>query len=308
MVPFANPIGLSQRVLGNHLGRFGLETGTNFNREWFDFADTIRYMHYIRLLFDSIRPSHRPRHSSEKIRGSMTMDAESNVELIRTALLTEIQAMSTNKEEQFLKKTLYSLAVTADIVLDLHCDSDAVMHMYTHDRLWPQMADLAAEMQSQCTLLAGASGGNPFDEAYSCPWAVLADKFPEFPIPMACQSATLELRGELDVRTLDDTSIPFIITDHSLSSLTGERRAGKQGCTGTLSISAMSRVHRYPPRVNNYENIVCMCLIFYHSAVHPDRPLSVPKLFRDASPLTGVDMIQATGAGIIAWYVKLRTI
>lgn len=177
IVPFANPIGLSQRVLGNHLGRFGLETGTNFNREWFDFADII----------------------SGKIRDRLTSRAESNVEIIRSALLEEIQAMNTNKEEQLLKKTLYKMAVDADLVLDLHCDSDAVMHMYTHERLWPQMQDLAAEIQSECTLLAGASGGNPFDEAFSCPWAFLADKFPEFPIPMACQSATLELRGELDV-------------------------------------------------------------------------------------------------------------
>ena len=74
------------------------------------------------------------------------------------------------------------------------------MHMYTHDRLWPQLSDLAIELESECQLLAPSSGGNPFDECMSCPWADLADQFPGFPIPMACQSSTIELRGEIDVR------------------------------------------------------------------------------------------------------------
>ena len=52
------------------------------------------------------------------------------------------------------------------------------------------------------------TGGNPFDDACSCPWGLLGDQFPSHPIPMACQSATVELRGESDV------------------SLTGEKKIG----------------------------------------------------------------------------------
>lgn len=74
------------------------------------------------------------------------------------------------------------------------------MHMYTHDRLWPQLADLCALLGSETNIIDPDSGGNCFDEACSSPWAVLADKFPEFPIPMACQSTTVELRGLYDVR------------------------------------------------------------------------------------------------------------
>ena len=76
---------------------------------------------------------------------------------------------------------------------------DAVMHLYTHDRLWPQLADLSAALGSRCNIVDSESGGWSFDEANSNPWARLADRFPGFPIPMACQSATVELRGELDV-------------------------------------------------------------------------------------------------------------
>lgn len=81
----------------------------------------------------------------------------------------------------------------------ISCHVDAVMHMYTHDRLWPKLSDLAAEIGSECHLLAASSGGNPFDEVMSCPWAALQDEFPDCDIPMACESTTIELRGELDV-------------------------------------------------------------------------------------------------------------
>ena len=99
-----------------------------------------------------------------------------------------------------MKKELFKLAAVADIVLDLHCDSVALMHMYTHDKCWPHFKDLCVELQSYAQLLSPVSGGNPFDEACSTVWAALGEKYPQFPIPMGCQSATVELRGQLDVR------------------------------------------------------------------------------------------------------------
>ena len=73
------------------------------------------------------------------------------------------------------------------------------MHTYTHDRLWPELADLSAAIGSKCNLIAPKSGGEPFDEAFSCPWATLMDTFPQHPIAMDCRSATVELRGENEV-------------------------------------------------------------------------------------------------------------
>lgn len=48
------------------------------------------------------------------------------------------------KEEEEMKRALLLQAIDADITIDLHCDSDAAVHMYTHDRLWPKLRDLAA--------------------------------------------------------------------------------------------------------------------------------------------------------------------
>ena len=66
------------------------------------------------------------------------------------------------------------LAHDADLVLDLHADNQAVMHLYTGTPLWPEVRDLAAELGARAVLLAEVSGGNPFDEACSGPWWALA--------------------------------------------------------------------------------------------------------------------------------------
>jgi uncharacterized protein len=177
IVPFANPIGLSQQLLGSHVGRFSLETGVNFNRGYLDLRELV----------------------AENVADKLSKDSALNVEMVRNAIAVEIDNMKAAGEEAHLKKILLKLASSSDVVLDLHCDSDAVLHMYTHNKLWPNLADLAAELGSECHLLAVAAGGFPFDDACSCPWAYLADRFPSFPIPMACESATVELRGESDV-------------------------------------------------------------------------------------------------------------
>ena len=124
VIPFANPIGLSQNILGSHMGRFSLSSGTNFNRDWPDVGKQV----------------------IEKIRGELTQDVDRNVATIRAAILEELEGMRPLKEDAAMKHALFKLAATADIALDLHCDSDAVMHMYTHDNLWPEFSDLAVRL------------------------------------------------------------------------------------------------------------------------------------------------------------------
>ena len=177
IVPFANPIGLSQHVLGSQLGRFSVESGINFNRDYADVGPAV----------------------AARIGDKLCSNSLINVELIRVAMIEELATLNIKGGEAGMKKILFEMACTSDIVLDLHCDSDAVMHMYTHSKLWPNLSDLAAELGSEVHLLALQAGGLPFDDACSCPWAYLAERFPSFPIPMACESATIELRGESDV-------------------------------------------------------------------------------------------------------------
>jgi predicted deacylase len=119
--------------------------------------------------------------------------------LIREALRAELDAWEIANPAEAMKKALLTLAIEADLVLDMHCDSEAVPHLYTHTRSAEAFAPLSALLGAHAYLLAEESGDEPFDEACSRPWAELADRFPDHPVPFGCHSATLEFRGERDV-------------------------------------------------------------------------------------------------------------
>ena len=177
LLPVANPIGVSQWRDDVLQGRFDFFNSINFNRRHFDITDRI----------------------AETISGQLGADAGKNVALIRKTAGKVIASMDPKDEAEYLKHQLLSLSYDADIVLDLHCDAEALMHVYLGTPLWPDAADLSAQLGAEVTLLAEESGGSPFDEACSGVWWQLAKKFPEYPLPSACLSATVELRGIADV-------------------------------------------------------------------------------------------------------------
>ncbi|MCY4755950.1 succinylglutamate desuccinylase/aspartoacylase family protein [Pelomonas aquatica] len=178
LVPMANPIGLSQFLLHAHLGRFELMSGENFNRHYPDHVDAVAA---------SVEPQ-------------LGADAAANVAILRRALKAAVLATPVDTELQSLRRTLMGLSCDADIVLDLHCDAQAVMHLYAETPCWPDCEPLARFLGARLTLLAQDSGDSPFDEACSRVWWKWGRHFGgRFPIPQACLSATVELRGATDV-------------------------------------------------------------------------------------------------------------
>ncbi len=177
VVPVANPIGLSQRVMGGLLGRFDLADGINFNRGYPALADAV----------------------ARAVSDRLTDDAAGNAALIRAALLHANATTEATTPAEHLKRLLLSLALDADLVLDLHCENEGVVHLYTLTPLADQVQPLAALLGAQALLLASESGGHPFDEACSAPWLALQARFPGHSIPLACCAVTVELRGEADV-------------------------------------------------------------------------------------------------------------
>ncbi|WP_376989478.1 succinylglutamate desuccinylase/aspartoacylase family protein [Bosea sp. R86505] len=177
LVPVANPLGLSQQVLGQPVGRFSLGDGCNFNREFPDLGATLGPMLADRL----------------------TDDPDANLATIRAALRDALAEHKPLTPAQHLKTALLGLALSADLVLDLHCDAEAAMHLYTHTASAGTFAPLAALLGARAVLLAEVSGGDPFDEAVSRPWADIAHAFPDKPVPFGCHSITVELRGQRDV-------------------------------------------------------------------------------------------------------------
>lgn len=177
LVPQANPIGIAQQEYGFLQGRFDVTSGRNFNRDYPDLADGV----------------------ANAVAGQLGADPQANVAVIRAAMGSALEQIMPSGPLETLRKTLMELAYDADLVLDLHADNEALLHLYVGTPLWPDAADLAAELDARAVLTAEVSGGHPFDEACGGPWWQLAKRFPDLPIPPACLSATVELRSNDDV-------------------------------------------------------------------------------------------------------------
>ena len=178
LVPVANPIGLAQSLAHSASGRFDFHSGENFNRNYPDLT--------LALI--------------ARVEGKLNQDPAHNRLEIRHAMQAELAELVCIDELASLRRTLLQLAVDADVVLDLHCDFEAVPHMYVGTPLWAEAEPLARFLRAEAVLLATRSGGNPFDEACAKTWWELAAHFEgKFPIPLACFATTIELRGVKDV-------------------------------------------------------------------------------------------------------------
>ncbi len=152
VVPVANPIGASQHLFGQQMGRFDTASRTNFNRGYPNLP----------------RPD---------------------------AALLATEGPRAGAEA--LKMRLLALALPHDIVLDLHCDDEAVPYVYLHSALWPGAQDLAAALGAEAAVLwDGPDGGNAFEEAALAPWLTLPPAEARFERRVV---ATVEFRGRADV-------------------------------------------------------------------------------------------------------------
>lgn len=235
VVPAANPIGLAQWRDDVLQGRFDFVNSINFNRQHYDLIGQL----------------------GDKVAPLLGDDPDENIRVIRSCSAEIIASAQVEDEASSLKLLLLSLSHDADIILDLHCDLEALMHVYLGTPLWPGAKDLSAQMGAEATLLAADSGGAPFDEANSRPWWLLAERFPEQPIPPACLAATVELRG------IADTDQETIRLDSDNLYYFLQRRGFIKG-----------------------------------------DPPALPKLISPATPLTGVDYVKASAAGIITYLKK----
>jgi predicted deacylase len=181
LVPAANPIGLAQRLDHKAMGRFELDTGENFNRHYPDLAQAV----------------------FEQAREGLGQDPDDNVVRVRQWVGQWLLQWTPQTELQSQRRCLLQLSHDADVVIDLHCDWEAVMHLYSEEACWPRIQPLAAALACRAVLLAKNSGGGPFDERLSGLWWQLRERLLKVgvdrPLPQGCASTTVELRGEADV-------------------------------------------------------------------------------------------------------------
>lgn len=182
VVPLCNPLGLRQKLLYSHVGRFDLATGQNFNR--------LRTIAFYAETLARLQAEGVP---------VLGQDAGANRETIRAAMRAALDERQPGNMLEALHIALLRLACDADLVLDLHCDKQAVLHLYTLPQLWPHLEPLACWLGSQCQIVSEDSQARSFDEVVSVPWVMLQQVFPDANIPLACHGVTVELRGENDL-------------------------------------------------------------------------------------------------------------
>ncbi|MHC8400338.1 M14 family zinc carboxypeptidase [Pseudomonas sp. MDT1-17] len=101
-----------------------------------------------------------------------------------------LQRPSTNVQEW--QKSLVQLAATADVMLDLHTDDEALPYLYMHSSFWPRGRALAAAMKMDVAIIWDDGEEGSFEETIIAPW--LRDGVTDRKM-----AATLELRGQGDV-------------------------------------------------------------------------------------------------------------
>ncbi len=174
--PMVNPIGMGDLGFRQHQGRYDRASGVNFNRNWPD-------------LFKAVGAT---------LAEQLNQDAAHNIQVVRMAVQAWLAKQQPVTALQQQRHWVMQEAFDADWVLDLHCDNEALPHIFTVPQSATVMQDLSDWMGAAATLLAEESGGYSFDEVWSTLWLKLAAAYPNHALPLACHSATLEYRGQFD--------------------------------------------------------------------------------------------------------------
>lgn len=177
VIPVANPQGLAQFHNGTHMGRFEGHSGRNFNRGFPDLVDS----------------------TADLLRDQLGGDADTNIATTRQCLARALQARPAPQCIDALQQHLFGLAQDADIVLDLHCDSEAEVHLYAHSEQLEAAQALGAFLGAAAILHAQEQGGQSFDDALTRQWYQLGRRFPDRHLPCGCIALTVELRGQSNV-------------------------------------------------------------------------------------------------------------
>lgn len=178
VVPYANPIGMDQRVGGAPAGRYALDGSGNFNRNWPDLSAA----------------------AAGHLNGGLSGDPERDVPAMRAALRAAVADLPRRTEVDDLRASLLSLSIDADSVIDVHCDNESLMHIYCHAAHAEIGTALSAALDVPIVLLEEEAGGFSFDDCNAGVWRRMGGLVEKGEtLDPACFACTLELRGKDDV-------------------------------------------------------------------------------------------------------------
>lgn len=174
--PMVNPLGMGDIAFLQHQGRYDRSSGVNYNRQWPDLYAAIQ----------------------DQVGKYLTDNAEENIQRVRELVCNWLSEQQPINALQWQRYYVMQEAFDADYVLDLHCDSESLPHIFTVPQSTEVMQTLSDWMGAAATLTCEFSGGHSFDETLSNLWIQLTKHYPDKPIPQATHSATLEYRGQFD--------------------------------------------------------------------------------------------------------------
>lgn len=176
LFPMVNPLGMGDIEFGQHQGRYSRSTGVNHNRSW-------------PVIYDAIGAG---------LGVKLGTDGAQNIRLVRAAMRDWAEQLPCVTAFEQWRQCILREACDADYVFDLHCDDDALAHIFTVPQLQENMQQLADWTGAAATLLAEDSGGGSFDEVWPSIWLRLAREYPDKPLPLPVVACTLEYRGLSD--------------------------------------------------------------------------------------------------------------
>ncbi|MFD1561894.1 succinylglutamate desuccinylase/aspartoacylase family protein [Paraburkholderia silviterrae] len=177
VVPCANPIGLRQISLGLHHGRFDVASGQNFNRNFCAFQHEVL----------------------NRLASAADLDEAALARTVKAAIKDALGSLEPATPLEALRVELMKAAANADIVLDLHCDREACLHVYANAHHLDQATGLAAHLGAPLVLHALEQGGASFDDNIVCEWQNVYARLGRAVETVPVFAATVELRGRTDV-------------------------------------------------------------------------------------------------------------
>lgn len=272
--PMVNPLGMGDIEFGQHQGRYNRSTGVNHNRAWPELYAAV----------------------GGDLDARLGDDASANIALLRAALRDWAQALPRLTAFDQWRQTIISEACDADYVFDLHCDADALVHIFTVPQLAQNMQQLADWTGAAATLLAEESGGSSFDEVWPAIWLRLARELPDKPLPLPVVSCTLEFRGSFD--TFDELNRSDALNLYSYFQeqglISGELRAERGAAAAPTDLRATEML-RAPQA-----GLLAYCVELGERVAKGDRIADILLLEGDGAFVERVPLLAGTSGLVIS--------
>ncbi|CAK8163134.1 Succinylglutamate desuccinylase [Candidatus Xenohaliotis californiensis] len=147
LLPLTNPYAINHKVGDYTLGRFDPSTGENWNRLYEDLTHLVK----------DFLEKHSWAHFDQLI------------PLFKQTLKQHLKQQGNGSYAKKLARDLHMIAIMADVVLDLHCDTTSIPHVYSVN----YAVKSATHLGIPFIISIPSVFAHALDEAIFCPWIAL---------------------------------------------------------------------------------------------------------------------------------------